>query len=265
MLLITSPDKALSLERFPGLSHARAISLKGQGAMTPENHLAPLWSLSDEARLAVVAIYRGIHPETDEQDEQAIYRAQTAAEIWGGPVVDLVEASFLGVVQSEANWAHEEIAALNDEPDRKIARKELADLHKHLSRAVASLSSLSLFARRRLPIEFDPIQAAADMERIVAFIDQGRTKLESSPRLQHRAERREAIACEFALRLLRAVRDYGIKPAATFERYTDEATLYESDAVKLLSLLGREIGLSLKPGTWRHHIAAATKVIRSHT
>lgn len=226
----------------------------------------PLWSLSDEARQAITTIYRTL-PRTD--DEQQTVRSQIAAEVFGAPAGDFAAASFLGVVEYEARWAREGIAALNEEPDRKAARKELADLHKHLARARESLNSLSLSARVLLPVEFDPLQAITDIELAAGFIDQGREQLEESPRLPHRTERREAIARELALRLLRAVRDYGIEPAATFEEHEDDYGVrkphYQSDAVELLHLLGREIGLPLKQRTWRYHIAAVARATHIQT
>lgn len=221
--------------------------------MTPEER--PLWQLSPKARQAITAIYRKL-PRPD--DEQQTVRSQIAAEVFGAPAGDFAAASFLGVVEYEARWAREGIAALNDEPDREGARKELDDLHKHLARAVDSLNSLSLSARVLLPVEFDPLQAIADIELVAAFIDQGRGKLEESPRLPHRAERQGAIARELALRLLRAVRDYGIKPAATFED-VDGTPLYASLAVQLLHVIGADIDLDLSPHTWKRHIAEVFK------
>ena len=120
----------------------------------------PPWQLSEKARQAITAIYREV-PHQD--DEQATVRSQIAAEVFGVPAGDLAEASFLGVVEYEARWAREGIAALTEEPDRKAARKELDDLHKHLARAVDSLNSLSPSTRVLLPVEFDPLQAIADI------------------------------------------------------------------------------------------------------
>ncbi|MDX9833602.1 MAG: hypothetical protein RBT36_00105 [Desulfobulbus sp.] len=224
--------------------------------MTPEER--PLWQLSEKARQAITAIYR-TPPRPD--DEQQTVRSQIAAEVFGAPAGDLAEASFLGVVEYEARWAREGIAALNDEPDRKAARKELADLHKHLARAVDSLNSLSLSARVLLPVEFDHLQAITDIELAAGFIDQGLEQLKESPRLPHRAERREAIARELALRLLRAVRDYGIGSAATFEEHEDDygerSALYQSSAVQLLYVIGADIDLNLSPHSWKRHILEA--------
>lgn len=213
------------------------------------------WQLSEEARQAITAIYRDL---SHQDDEQAAVRSLIAAEVWGGPVRDLAEASFLGVVEQNARWARRGIAELNEDPDRKSARKELDDLYKHLARAVDSLNSLSLSVRVRLPIEFDPLQAITDIKQVAAFIDQGRAKLEESPQLPHRAKRREAIARELVLRLLREVRSYGIESAATFEA-VDGTPLYSSLAVQLLCAIGADIDLNLSPHSWKRHIAAVFK------
>ena len=218
----------------------------------------PPWQLSETARQAITAIYREV-PHQD--DETATVRSQIAAEVFGVPAGDFAETSFLGVVEYEARWAREGLAALTEEPDRKAARKELDDLHKHLARAAKSLNSLSLSARVLLPVEFDPLQAITDIELAAGFIDQGREQLEESPRLPHRTERREAIARELALRLLRAVRDYDIEPAATFEEHEDDhgkrTVLFHSHAVRLLHAIGADIDLNLSPHSWKRHILEA--------
>jgi hypothetical protein len=61
------------------------------------------------------------------------------------------------------------------------------------------------------------------------------------------------VAVELAIRVLRVLKEYGIKPAATGDAYWG----YTSDAVEILKLIGDDIKLVRDELTWRDIIIKA--------
>lgn len=220
--------------------------------MQRDNQAPDLWRLSDKAKQELSAIFSKL---PNEDADELMVRSQIAAEVFGGPVVNIAESSFLGAVEADARWLHEQISALGAGKDSKFCQKELSGLSKQLQLLVERFGRLSPFTRMLFPVEFDPVHAIENLERMSMFVEQAEKKRATLPRSQHKTKRQETIAREFALRLLRTINQYGINPAATYETLNN-AVLYESDAVTLIYLLGKEAGLHLQKKTWRNHIAS---------
>ena len=79
--------------------------------------------------------------------------------------------------------------------------------------------------------------------------------MNSAPDRKKVTTKTNEIAVEMSVRVLRALKDYGIDPAATANSDLDTA----SAAVKILRAIGDDINLRLSPTTWRDVVAKAKK------
>lgn len=169
-------------------------------------------------------------------------------EFWGHPADE-----FVGHILLEARWAKEELHWHALESTKAELRAERVNLLKSLVGACQRLRTLSPDFARLLVIDADPLGCADRLDELIRHIEDTKSDIDFLPRSERKAEKNHAVAVEMAIRVLRVLQGYGIKPAAT----GDTTFGYTSDAVRILKLLGDDMKLVLSESTWRDIIIEA--------
>lgn len=147
------------------------------------------------------------------------------------------------------HWQHSDIT-------KPELRAEYADLRKTLNKACEKLRHLSPDLDRLLGVDADPLGCADSIQALLAHVDGALARIDSLPPADRPAEKRRAVAVELAVRVLRVLKNYGLRPAAT----ADPNFGYVSLTVEVLELLGEALGLRLARVTWRDVILDAYKL-----
>ncbi len=161
--------------------------------------------------------------------------------------------SFVAHILSEARWAKSELHWQGFDCTKAEIRAEHGDLLRQLTDAHNKLQNLSPDFDRLLGSDADPLGCADKIKELVVHVERARQRIDELPRARSPAEKQHAVALELAVRVLRALKDYGIAPAATGNAYYE----YTSDAVQILKAIGDDISLCLSALTWRDIIVEA--------
>lgn len=125
----------------------------------------------------------------------------------------------------------------------------LATLHK----AARILSSVSPDLDRLFGIDADVLGTRDKIRELIPAVEASAAKVSLLPRAKKRSEADHDAAVEAAIRVLRILKDHGGRVSAT----ANGDHKYVSDAVKILVILGDELGLCLSAATWKKVVAQA--------
>lgn len=175
-----------------------------------------------------------------------------ADAIWGCPADDFVAA-----VLNEAHWAKATLHWQRHEVTNAEIRAEHADLLKVLTDGESKLRRLSPDFARILSIDADPIGVANQLTLMIKALRDAAEPIRNLGRQKKFQQKQNDVAVELAVRVLRVLTEYEIKPSATATPDYDTA----SDAVKILKLIGDDMKFVKAETTWRDIIAAANKKI----
>lgn len=136
-------------------------------------------------------------------------------------------------------------------------REEQRRLQRVLKSARNKLHAASPSLRSLLGDDVNVLVAANAIEDLLSRLESVVDRIEALPQKKPMGMKgdKSPIAREMTLRVLRVLKSYGIRPAAT----SDPDLRYDSPAVKILKLIGDDIGLRLAATTWRDKIRAAKK------
>lgn len=196
---------------------------------------------------------RGYHPGPDTESDPT----------FGHPADTFVEH-----VLAEAWWAKAQMHWLKFDCTKPELRKEQTDLLRLLKKTRSNLQSLSPDFDRLLGIDADPLGCADKLGNLIKRVESAGRLIDKLPKAPKIAEKRHVVAVEMAVRILHVLKDhYGIAPAATAGNYLrmvditqaeSETSAYVSNAVKILKMVGDDIGLVRAETTWRDIICEAT-------
>jgi hypothetical protein len=221
---------------------------------------------SDELRQELRKFFPEHDPPKDAVEKDY---ADKMKELWGEPA-----DNFVNEILAEARWAVSELFHLQRESRKGEMRAECANLLSSLKalkrdwskfEAVEhKLRNISFDFDRLLPFEADPLNLLDHIgndpqvvDEMISHIKATIPLIEKLPKSQRPDEKQHSIAVEMAVLVLRILKNYCIAPS---EYASADHEDYESDAVKILRLLGNDIGLRFAPTTWRDIIGEAKKV-----
>lgn len=140
---------------------------------------------------------------------------------------------------------------------RRLTKEQLlaeqADLSKTLHRAVKNLEEVSHDLVIHFGIDADVLGTRDKINDLLRHVLASHERVSKLPPAKKDREARHAAAQEMAVRCLRIFKDHGGEISATVDKDLD----YVSDAVKVLKIIGDELGLVLDETTWRRTVAKA--------
>lgn len=168
---------------------------------------------------------------------------------FGHPADDFVNA-----ILSEVRFATDELDALS----RRLVKQDLIAerdaVRSTLTSAHDKLRTLSPDFDALLGVDAAPLGLADRLDAFLRRIDT--VVIEEFAPVPNAKDVRSNIAHELAIRVLRVAKEYGMeKISAT----ADAVFGYTSDAVRLLVIIGNEIGINYVSGTWKNIIADILK------
>ena len=138
------------------------------------------------------------------------------------------------------------LEALNDSSDK------LRSISPDLDRL------LGLDENRVVLADADPLGCADKIHEMIEHFQRTIPLIDALPREKRSVEKEREIAVNMAIDVLRALKEYGIKPAATAEKNSN----YISPAVQILKAIGDDIHLTEDVYTWKNYIVDAKKSAR---
>jgi hypothetical protein len=154
---------------------------------------------------------------------------------------------------SEAWWAKSALHVQEYEITKAEVRAEHVDLLKSLRAIEYKLRNLSPDLDRLLGIDADPLGCADQIALMAQHVITASADVARLSKAKKPVEKQHDIAVEFAIRVLRVLQVYGIPAAATGDAYF----AYTSKAVKILKLIGDDLGIKRDQLTWRDTIIKA--------
>ena len=164
--------------------------------------------------------------------------------------------SFVAHILSEAWWAKAELHWRDFDCTKAEIRAEHADLLKQLTGLQGNLQKLSPDLDRLLGTDADPLGCADKLGELIGHVVRAGQQFDKLPKAKKLEEKQKVVAIELAVRVLRALKGYGIAPAATGDAYYG----YTSDAVQILKAIGDDISLCRATTTWRDIIIEAKTI-----
>jgi hypothetical protein len=162
---------------------------------------------------------------------------------------------FVEAILGEAWEAKSVLIAQRYDVTRAEGRAELEDLLKILLTSVHKLRNLSPSVGRLLSMSADPLGCADQIEIFAQHASASYEDVERVSKAKKPSEKQSAIATEMAIRVLRILQDYGIPASATRQESVKPA----SKAVKILKLIGDDLGLVRDELTWRDIVIKAKR------
>ena len=190
--------------------------------------------------------------ETLKEALRAFYPDQGAESdpAWGHPA-----DAFVAEVLAEAGWAQEALYWQRFDTTQAEVRAELADLLKSLHAGASKLRNLSPDVDRRLGADADPMGCADRISREIEHLTAAAAAVDQMGKARKRQDKHHDVAVELSIRVLRVLARHGVPAAATGDPYYG----YTSAAVKILKLIGDELGLVRSESTWRDTILEAKR------
>ncbi len=155
--------------------------------------------------------------------------------------------AFVSHILAEAWRAKTDLHWQGFEGTKAELRAERADLLKLATELESKLRKISLDLDRLLGIDADSIGCADKLAELIQHVDAAEKAIDRLPRISRKDEKDHRAAVEMTIRVLRALKEYGISPTAT----ADADFGYASAAVRILKLIGDDIKLVLSEVTWR--------------
>ena len=132
-------------------------------------------------------------------------------------------------------------------------RAERDDLLRTLNKAVSSLGTVSHDLDILFGINADVLGTRDKLKALIPFITDSGSRIAGLPRAKKLMDANHDAAVEMAIRALRVLKGHGGTTTATANRDLE----YVSDAIKILKIVGDELGLKLDETTWKKVMAEA--------
>lgn len=145
--------------------------------------------------------------------------------------------TFVGALLEEAKRALDELYSASYRVRKQKVRRELCSIITRLEKAAQGLRNLSPDADCFLGVEADPRAWADTIEEASRFFKLAASRVgEGAPVLRPKQVQHK-IAVELAIRILRILREHGIKASASYNPDVE----HTSDAVNILASIGAEL------------------------
>jgi len=167
---------------------------------------------------------------------------------WGHPADEWARrllAAAYGAVDME-HWLGRRLT--NEE-----LRAEQQDLLATVKKTAERLGAVSHDLKRLFDYEVDLLGPQDKLKELIPHIEAIEANIAAQPKAQKSNEVNQAAALEMAIRALRVLKEAGGSIAAT----VDKDLGYISDAVRILKIVGDELGLALDETVWKKVIIKA--------
>lgn len=199
---------------------------------------------------------RGFYPDKSAEDGDvgADTEAQAGFDsVQANPTFGHPADAWVNSLLAEAEGAVSMMLWLRLRLTNEELRAERQDLLNTLNKADKCLSTLSHDLDIMLGVDADVLGCRDKIRELVPRIEAAEAAISRLPRARKLSDAQHQAAVEMAIRVLRILKDYNISTAAT----ADVNFGYISDAVRILKIIGDELGLVLEPLTWRGIIIKA--------
>jgi hypothetical protein len=186
---------------------------------------------------------RPFHPDKDAEDDPTFGHP---SEEWANALLIAADGAISLMYWLGRRRTNEEL------------RAEQSDLLKALNAAAEKLGTVSHDLDILFGIDADLLGARDAIVNLVPFIEAAAHKINALPRARKMKDVQAGAAAEMALRCLRIIKGAGIKIAATADTYAGRA----SPAVRILKILGDELGLCLDESVWKRVVGNAKRAAR---
>lgn len=188
--------------------------------------------------------------EEDSRDEEEKEKDEfRRASAWGDPADD-----FVNKLLAASNWAASMIHHMQEDINNETLKAEYADLLKTLEDAEKKLRTISPALDRLISAAAEPENLADQIQEMIGYIVPVKPRVDNMPRAMRPEQKKIPFAKEMVVLVFEVLDEYGIKPIASEGADGDNNM---ANAIKILAAIGREIGLSYDPQTWRRHIEEA--------
>jgi hypothetical protein len=132
---------------------------------------------------------------------------------------------------------------------------EQHDILTTLNKAARVLSNVSPDLDRLFGVDADLLGARDKILELIPFVESSKERIAKQPKALKRNEADQAAAVEVAVRVLRIFKGLGGRISATADTDTDSV----SDAVKILKIIGDELGLCFSASSWKKAVSKAQR------
>lgn len=170
--------------------------------------------------------------------------------------------TFVAILLVEVRWAIRERHRNRRGRTKPAIRNMHSSLLKRLRDIERDLRKLPPDLDRLLGGDADPVGCAEKINELVGSFERAAGHIDSlsSGKIGKRpVELDHATAMEMSIRVLQVLKRHGIAPAATDDGNGGSA----SDAVRILKLIGDDIGLRRSERTWRYIVSNAKELSRN--
>lgn len=172
--------------------------------------------------------------------------------IWGHPADTFVSEILTIAAQATSALYHMQGDTTSEE--KKL---EYSDLLKTLKEAEAKLRGISLDLERLLPIDADTLGCADQIGKLLEYLNDANSLVVGLPRSGRPEQKFNPILKEMTAQILSLLSETFEMNHKSWVDPTDGTNM--SDTVKVLKLIGDEIGLGYSPNTWRKFIDESRK------
>lgn len=167
---------------------------------------------------------------------------------WGHPA-DQWSNHLLSAAEGAVTTVHWHSRRLTNEE----LRAEQKDLLDKLKRTAERLATVSQDLNSLFDTDADLMGTRDKIDALIPHVEACNAKIASLPKAQTPKEANHAAAVEMAIRTMRVFKEAGGTVAATANTYS----VYISDAVRILKIIGDELGLVLDETTWKRVVIKA--------
>jgi len=166
--------------------------------------------------------------------------------------------NFIEVLMQSADWALGHTTALRLETTKAERLAECDDLIGTLRETMGKLRSISPDLDTLLGVDFDPLAAADDVEKLVSRLVRVSMRIEAfkahhfvkgRKQKTNRQSILKTIATELAHRVTSDASSFGVKPTASTVSFV----------VTILEVIGDNVGLAYSASTWRDILNCANR------
>jgi len=163
---------------------------------------------------------------------------------------------FVEQLIAEARWAEARLAELRQALTKQEIKATFEKLITTLRGAAEQLRALPCDLEKLLEVDVNTLGCADMIEELLDKLRGVDQLIEGKAKSYPLAVKNE-VSIEMAVRVLRVLQEYGIKTSATGHANFENSW---SDAVRILHLIGKVIGLEWEELTWRDKIMEAQAV-----
>lgn len=162
---------------------------------------------------------------------------------WGHPA-DI----FVNEVLNASNWAASMIFNMQEDISAQELRVEYTDLLKALKTTEKKLRAISPDLDRLISADAEPQPLADQIQQMVDYLKAAKPLVDKMPRAKRPEQKKGPIAVDMTEKILSVIKGYDIQLTG---EWMPGVRGKKMQIIKILKMVGDEIGLKLKQEAWR--------------